>query len=154
MCDNAAIKRCPAQYRKKKKKTWSSSSDHFNTDEVVPPSDHCCIETAAPSSDHYGIDIVVPSSDHCYAETVPPSSDYCTKKVAMYTFLNRNFPGVMGLIGNLTPISPFAIKIIENSAGETSPSVSLSFAKAPHLTCDCLCPRHPGSAVRVPKSTI
>ena len=66
------------------------SSDHFPTDPVLPPSDHCCIERAGPSSDHYCIDIVVPSSDHCCTETVPPSSNhYGTMKVALKLGFHR-----------------------------------------------------------------
>ena len=49
----------------------NTSSDHFDTDAVVPSSDHCrtqgilppscryCIETVSPSGDHYCIDIVI-----------------------------------------------------------------------------------------------
>ena len=51
----------------------NTSSNHFDTDAVVPSSGHCrtqvvlppcghyCIETVVPSGDHYCIDIVVPS---------------------------------------------------------------------------------------------
>ena len=52
------------------------SSDHCRTEAVLPPSDHYCIETVAPSGAHYCIDIVVPSSGHCCTETVPPCSDH------------------------------------------------------------------------------
>ena len=75
--------------------THCLSSDHFQTDAVVPSSDHCrietvlplsehyCIEPVAPSGDHYCIDIVVPSSDHCCTVTLLPSSDHCgTTKAA------------------------------------------------------------------------
>ena len=47
-------------------------SDHFRTqspETVLPPSDHYCIETGAPSGDHYCI-------DNCCTETVPLSSDH------------------------------------------------------------------------------
>ena len=42
----------------------NTSSDHFDTDAVVPSSDHCRTQAVLPPSGHYCIEIVAPSGDH------------------------------------------------------------------------------------------
>ena len=64
------------------------SSDHFQTDAVVPSSDPSRTETVLPPSDHYCIETVAPSGDHCCIDIVVPSSDHyivIITKVAPYT---------------------------------------------------------------------
>ena len=70
--------------------THSLSNDHFHTDAVGPPSDHCRTEAVycLSPSDHYCIDTVAVSGDHFCIDRVVPSCDhYCTSALRQYRHL-------------------------------------------------------------------